>query len=114
MTPNITRYVNRTVYVAITGHSEGRCTPYKLLGIDALGLWLDAPLLVKALHVDECASDAAAMTWRLFVPFAQIQCVALASPAPAPVAVPGPATESPDGDSSAAVPSAKPRKPRAR
>ena len=72
MTPKVTQFLNRTVLVSIPGLFDGgACRPFKLLGIEAQGLWLQSEelsrrLLAKEMHAFVVAEPA------VFVPFAQI------------------------------------------
>jgi hypothetical protein len=79
MTLNLSRYINKTIFVSIRTPSNGdcKCVPYKLIGLELLGLWLDGPDLTKDFIAREYKS-AASVNWRFFVPFSQIACVAIA------------------------------------
>jgi hypothetical protein len=69
---NVSRLVNKTIYVSIPAlFQDGRCRPYTLRGAELNGLWLQA--------------DLAALAPIVFVPFAQIAGVLVASGMPAPV-----------------------------
>ena len=44
MTPNLSKYVNKTILVSIPVLSEDtKCKPYTLIGIELIGLWLQSP-----------------------------------------------------------------------
>ena len=43
MTPNLARYINKTVFVSIPAlFDDAVCRPYKLLGAELNGLWLQS------------------------------------------------------------------------
>jgi hypothetical protein len=72
MTPPIGRFVNRTVLVSIPAlFGDGASRPYKLLGIELHGLWLQSDDLTRRLLSDE-TDEYAATEPAVFVPFAQI------------------------------------------
>jgi hypothetical protein len=72
MTPQIRRFVNRTVLVSIPAlFGDGASRPYKLLGIELHGLWLQSDDLTQRLLSDE-TDEYAATEPVVFVPFAQI------------------------------------------
>jgi hypothetical protein len=72
MTPKIGQLLNRTVLVSIPAlFSDGACRPYKLLGFELHGLWLQSEDLNRRLLTDE-THDFAATAPIVFVPFAQI------------------------------------------
>jgi hypothetical protein len=84
MNPNITRYLNKTVFVSIPAlFGDGVCRPYKLLGAELNGLWLQSEELTRRLLPDD-ARDLAALAPAVFVPLAQIAGVLVATAAPAP------------------------------
>jgi hypothetical protein len=101
MAINIARYLNKTVYVSIPAlFEDGKCRPYTLLGSELNGLWLQSAELTKRLLADDKA-DLAALAPIVFVPFAQIAGVLVASGAPAQA--PQPQTQ---GPAAAATPAA--------
>jgi hypothetical protein len=79
MTPNLRQYVNKTILVSIPAvFEDGKCRPYKLAGIELIGLWLEsAELTSRFLSAEYKTSTSVA--WALFIPFSQIACVAIAS-----------------------------------
>jgi len=86
MSSNLGRYVNKTIFVSITGVSEdGKCRPYKLIGIELVGLWLQSDDLTGRFIAYQ--NQSTPLTWVMFIPFSQIACVAVA--APSPVTQPG-------------------------
>jgi hypothetical protein len=49
-THNITRYLNKTVFVSIPAlFEDGACRPFKLLGVEIYGLWLQSDELTQRL-----------------------------------------------------------------
>jgi hypothetical protein len=105
MTPNLGRYLNKTILVCITGIFEDeKCRPYKLLGVELFGLWLDGADLANRFLTHEYKSASTA--WAVFVPFSQIACVVIstasATPAPSPAASPA-VTAAPASDKPAAA-----------
>jgi hypothetical protein len=79
MSPNITRYVNKTIFVSIpTLFEDGTCRPYKLLGAELNGLWLQSDELTQRLLSDD-QQDLAALAPAVYVPFAQIAGVLVAT-----------------------------------
>jgi hypothetical protein len=82
---NVSRLVNKTIYVSIPAlFQDGRCRPYTLRGAELNGLWLQSAELTNRLLADDKA-DLAALAPIVFVPFAQIAGVLVASGMPAPV-----------------------------
>jgi hypothetical protein len=82
MLPDITRHLSQTVYVSIPAlFEDGLCRPYKLLGVELNGLWLQSDELTGRLlpseagHLAECAPA-------VFVPLAQIAGVLIATTIP--------------------------------
>jgi hypothetical protein len=72
MTPPIGRFLNRTILVSIPAlFEDGVSRPYKLLGIELHGLWLQSDDLTRRLLSDE-TDEYAATEPAVFVPFAQI------------------------------------------
>jgi hypothetical protein len=72
MTPDVARYLNRTVFVSIpTLFEDGACRPFKLLGAELNGLWLQSDELARRLLPDD-RQDFASLAPAVFVPFAQI------------------------------------------
>jgi hypothetical protein len=91
MTPNLSRYLNKTVFASIPAlFDDGVCRPYKLLGADLTGLWLQSEELTQRLVAGE-TQYLASLAPVVFVPFAQIAGVLLPTAAPAqPPASPPP------------------------
>ncbi|HEY6127275.1 MAG TPA: hypothetical protein VIW23_03750 [Candidatus Acidoferrum sp.] len=83
MTTNLTRYLNKTILVSIPAlFDDGVCRPYKLLGADFQGVWLQSEKLTDRLLPDE-ASHFRDFAPAVFVPFAQIAGVLVGTGAPA-------------------------------
>lgn len=81
MTPNLTKYVGKTILVSIPVLSEdSTCRPYRLNGIELMGLWLESDDLPQGFLTAEDRSHAQ-LRWSFFVPFTQIACVAISLPA---------------------------------
>jgi hypothetical protein len=82
MTPNLGRYLNKTILVSIPSlFEDDRCRPYKLIGIELFGLWLEGGDLASRFLTHEYKSVSPA-TWAVFIPFSQIACVAIATASP--------------------------------
>jgi hypothetical protein len=82
MASNLGRYVNKTIFVSITGVAEdGKCRPYKLIGIELVGLWLQSEDLTSRYIAYQ--NQSTPLTWAMFIPFSQIACVAVAAPSSA-------------------------------
>ena len=82
VTPNVTRYLNKTVFVSIPAIFEDRaCRAYKLLGVELNGLWLQSDQLTERL-LPRDYEDIAFCAPATFVPFAQIAGVMVATSAP--------------------------------
>lgn len=72
MTPKVGRFLGRTVLVSIPAlFGDAVCRPYKLMGFELVGLWLQSDDLSQRLLPEE-ARDLAAAAPVVFVPFAQI------------------------------------------
>jgi hypothetical protein len=84
MTPNLSKYVNKTILVSIPVLSEDtKCKPYTLIGIELIGLWLQSPDLAGG-FLDHRYKSQQATTWAFFIPFSQIACVVVPSAGAAP------------------------------
>jgi hypothetical protein len=89
MLPSLTRYLNNTVFVSIPGlFEDGTARPYTLFAVELNGLWLQSDQLTARLLGDE-GHQLARLNPAVFVPFAQIAGVVVAtsmpeSPAPEP------------------------------
>jgi hypothetical protein len=93
---NLTSYLNQTVSICIPAIDE-QARPYKLLGIELYGLWLEGADPTGGLLTGTLDGDRAApMTLTAFVPFAQIGCVVVG-------AVPAPDGSPADADRAAAA-----------
>ena len=85
MTPNLGKYVNKTILVSIPALSgDIRCRPYKLTGVELIGLWLDGADLASGFLTHEHKAHTPT-TWAFFIPYSQIACVAIGT---TPVAIP--------------------------
>jgi hypothetical protein len=85
MAPSLGKYVNRTILVSIPPLSgDVRCRPYKLAGVELIGLWLEGEDLARDFLALDHKSHTPA-TWTFFVPYSQIACVAIGT---TPVAIP--------------------------
>jgi hypothetical protein len=72
MLPNITRYLNRTIFVSIpTLFEDGTCRAYKLLGAELNGLWLQSDELTQRLLTND-KQHFASLAPAVFVPFSHI------------------------------------------
>jgi hypothetical protein len=99
MQPNLARYQNKTILVSIPALFEDAvCRPYKLLGAEINGLWLQSEELTARLLPPE-SGDLARLQPVVFVPFAQMAGVLVATGVPEPPATaaapPGPAKHVP-------------------
>jgi len=82
MAPNLSKHINETILVCIPALSDdGKCRPYKLTGIELVGLWLASPDLVKTFLTQEHRSQTP-LTQEVFIPFSQIACVAVVAAPP--------------------------------
>jgi hypothetical protein len=97
MIPNLARYLNKTILVSIPAlFDDPVCRPCTLLGAEINGLWLQSDELTQRLLPSESA-DLARLQPVVFVPFAQMGGVLVATavpqqPPPAPAATcPSPA-----------------------
>jgi hypothetical protein len=81
MAPNIAQYLDNTVLVSIPAiFSDGECRPYKLLGVELNGLWLQSDDLTRRL-LPRDHKDLASFGPAAFVPFAHIAGVMIATSA---------------------------------
>ena len=91
MTPNLARYINKTVFVSIPVlFDDAVCRPYKLLAWELNGSCLQSEELTQRLLPDK-AGDSAKLGPVVFVPFAQMAGVLVATGAPEPPAETPPA-----------------------
>lgn len=83
MTPNLGKYLNKKILVCIpTLFEDEKCRPYKLIGIELFGLWLEGADLASRFLAPEYKSTTP-VTWAVFIPFSQIAGVAIATPSAA-------------------------------
>lgn len=83
MIPNLTRYLNKTILVSIPAlFEDGTVRPYTLLGAEINGLWLQSEELTDRLLRDE-GRELARLSPAVFVSFAQIAGVLIATTMPA-------------------------------
>src|SRR2546427_4120533 len=83
MTPNLSQYLGKSILVSIPALSkDGVCRAYTLVGIEFQGLWLQSEELTERLlhEVKHPYSDAEPA---VFVPYAQIAGILVATAAPA-------------------------------
>lgn len=79
MASNLGRFINKTIFVSINGVSDdGICRPYKLIGLELVGLWLQGSDLTARYVAYQ--SESTPLTWAMFIPFSQIACVAVGTP----------------------------------
>jgi hypothetical protein len=84
MLPTLARYLNKTVLVSIPAlFDDGVCRPYKLLGAELNGLWLQSDELTRRLLPGD-AGYPAILAPAVFVPLAQIAGLLVATAAPPP------------------------------
>jgi hypothetical protein len=83
MTPKVSQYVNKTILVSIPSlFEDGACRACKLLGDELQGLWLQSEELTQRLLPDDKQEYVSAAPV-VFVPYAQIAGVLVATKAPA-------------------------------
>ncbi len=83
MTPQVQQYLDKTILVSIPAlFDDGKCRPFKLLGVEVPGLWLQADDLTARLLPDRLQAYASAEPM-VFVPFAQIAAIVIPTKAPA-------------------------------
>lgn len=86
MTPNLIRYLNKTLFISIPSlFEDGVARPFTLLGADLNGLWLQSAELIDRLLRDE-DRELAQLNPAVFVPFAQIAGVLIPTIEPPPQA----------------------------
>jgi hypothetical protein len=111
MLPTLSRYLNKTVLVAIPAlFDDGACRPFTLLGVELHGLWLQSVGLTRRLMPDD-GQDLAATPAAVFVPFAQIAGVLVAAggaPPTQPTESASPAAAAPRRRRARATPKAEP------
>jgi hypothetical protein len=79
MTPKLTQYLNRSILVSIPVlFDDGRCRPFRLLGAEIHGLWLQSDELTGRLHPEKHGQTPARAA--AFIPFAQIGAVLITPP----------------------------------
>lgn len=80
MTPKLTQYLNRQILVSIPAlFEDGRCRPFRLVGAEFNGLWLQSDELTRRLYPEK--QGEAPVSLPAFVPFAQISAVLITPPA---------------------------------
>jgi len=85
MTPKVAHFLNRTILVSIPSlFEDGEARPFKLLDIEAQGLWLQSDEATARLLTNEMQAYAATAP-AIFVPFAQIAAVLAPTQIPAAV-----------------------------
>ena len=76
MAPSLSKYVNKTILVSIPSLSgDVKCRPYKLTGVELIGLWVEGADLARDFLVEH--ESHTQTTWTFFVPYSQIACVAI-------------------------------------
>jgi hypothetical protein len=88
MTPKVNQYINKTILVSIPVlFDDGRCRPFRLIGVEVPGLWLQAHDLAERL-LPEAMQNYVTAEPVVFVPFAQIAGVVIPTrpPTAAPIA----------------------------
>lgn len=81
---DLSRHLNKTLLVSIPVlFEDGTARPYTLLGAEVNGLWLQSNDLTDRLLRD-CDRELAKFNPAVFVPFAQIAGVLIATSVPAP------------------------------
>ncbi len=84
MPPSLARYLNRILFVSIpTLFEDGTARPYTLIGAELNGLWLQSDALTDRL-LQEHGRGLARMNPVVFVPFANIAGVVVATSVPPP------------------------------
>lgn len=82
MMPNITEYLNKMIFVSIPAlFDDGVCRAYRLLGVEVQGLWLQSEELAQRL-ASESTEGYESLDPAIFVPFAQIAGVMVATRLP--------------------------------
>ena len=105
MSINFKRYINTTILVSMpTVYHDSKCRPFKLLGVELPGIWLQSDELTKELLPEQTQQYAAASPV-VFVPFAHIAGILVPTARPA-AAASAPATTKPAP--AAATPAAVP------
>src|SRR5450631_4363746 len=83
MAPNLSKNINKTILVSIPALSaDATCRPYKLTGVELVGLWLESPDLANRFLLPEHRSPAP-QPQEFFIPFSQIAGVAVIAAPPA-------------------------------
>ena len=83
MAPTIARYLNKTVFVSVPAlFADGTCRPFTLVGAEKNGLWLQSDELTRRLLPADKRDLAATAPAAVFVPFAQIAGVLVATGPP--------------------------------
>ena len=111
MTINFKRYINTTILVSMpTLFHDSKCRPFKLLGVELPGVWLQSDDLTTRLLPEDMAQYATAGP-AVFVPFAHIAGILVPTARPAKTAPPpSPAAVTPPPAAGTAPPAAAPAK----
>ncbi|MGO9484228.1 MAG: hypothetical protein ACLPX9_06555 [Rhodomicrobium sp.] len=113
VTINFKRYINTTILVSMpTLFHDSKCRPFKLLGVELPGVWLQSDELTTRLLPDQMQQYATAGP-AVFVPFAHIAGILVPTARPAtttPAPSPAPATTTPAPAAAATTPNAAPVK----
>jgi hypothetical protein len=71
MTIQVNRFIGKTIMVCIPAiFEDGKCRPYKLVGVDLQGLWLQSADFTRRLLPQDMEQHADELI--VFVPYAQI------------------------------------------
>ena len=82
MAPNLVKYINKTILVSIPPFcGDVKCRPYKLTGVEIVGLWLEGSDLASGFLGNEY-KPRATTTWAFFIPYSQIACVVVGNTPP--------------------------------
>jgi hypothetical protein len=82
MTLNLTRYLNKTIYVSMPAlFDDFASRPFRFLGAELTGLWLQSAELTRRLAPDD-DSQLTEMNPVVFVPYSQMAGVIIATSAP--------------------------------
>ncbi|MBZ5494666.1 MAG: hypothetical protein LAO76_27380 [Acidobacteriia bacterium] len=97
MTLQLTRHLEKTILVSIPVlFEDAKCRPYKLVGAELHGLWLESDELTKRLLPDHKKAYASAAS-AVFIPFSQIAGVIVATSPAVPPVLPEGQDEEPSG-----------------
>ncbi|SRR5229473_2679569 len=97
MTPQLTRYLEKTILVSIPAlFDDCKCRPYKLVGAELHGLWLESDELTRRLLPEHKKAYASAQS-AVFIPFSHIAGVIVAASPAVPPVLPEGQDEEPSG-----------------